>query len=176
MARQRFIGTDAAAAQRKIEVVGLDGEGRYQVTVDDVPHEVDARRFEHGNWSVIIDGQSYDVELEPQGSPQDGRYNALVRGQVFTIGVVDERRLRMEQTTKKLKVAGPKKLPAPMPGKVVKLLVKEGDEVVEDQPLLIIEAMKMENDIFAPAKGKIVKIFVEPGQAVEANAPLLELE
>ena len=65
---------------------------------------------------------------------------------------------------------------APMIGKVVKVLVKEGDKVEEDQPVVTIEAMKVEMPVVAPVSGKVIKINCEPGQTVEADTVLIELE
>jgi biotin carboxyl carrier protein len=68
------------------------------------------------------------------------------------------------------------KIFAPMPGKVVKLLVAEGDEVVEGRPLVIVEAMKMENQVNSPSNGKVRKINFEAGAQVDTETPIIELE
>lgn len=71
--------------------------------------------------------------------------------------------------------AGPMPLRSPMPGMVVKVLVEEGDLVTLEQPLLVIEAMKMQNELAAPVAGKIVNLSVKPGEAVEGDQMLLEI-
>jgi biotin carboxyl carrier protein len=71
--------------------------------------------------------------------------------------------------------AGPMPLRSPMPGMVVKVLVEEGDLVSLEQPLLVIEAMKMQNELAAPVAGKIVNLAVKPGEAVEGDQVLLEI-
>ena len=63
-----------------------------------------------------------------------------------------------------------------MPGKVVRVLVKPGDEVKTRQVLVVVEAMKMENELRAAHDGKVASVFVSPGQSVEAGAPLIALE
>ncbi|UCD16623.1 MAG: biotin/lipoyl-binding protein [Candidatus Zixiibacteriota bacterium] len=74
-------------------------------------------------------------------------------------------------------LAGEKdKIYAPMPGKIVKLLVKEGDEVAEKQPLVIVEAMKMENQVNAAAAGTVRKINFSDGDQVDTDTPIIELE
>lgn len=172
---QRFIGTYGQQSQ-EIELEPL-GEGRYVVTVAGRRHEVDARRFAGGNWSIIIDGQSFDCELEVSSKQEvEGGYNCLLRGRVVSLTVQDERRIRMQAGARKLKVEGPQMIVSPMPGKVVKILVEEGAEVAEGQPLVIVEAMKMENELRAPAAGKIGRIYVQAGQNVESSAKLLALE
>ncbi len=68
------------------------------------------------------------------------------------------------------------KIKAQMPGKIVRVMVKVGDAVEKGQPLLVMEAMKMENEIRAPIAGKVVSLLVEPGQAVESGAELSVIE
>jgi biotin carboxyl carrier protein len=68
------------------------------------------------------------------------------------------------------------KIFAPMPGKIVKILVKEGDVVVEKQPMVIVEAMKMENQVNSPAAGKVKKINFKDGEQVGTEIPIIELE
>jgi biotin carboxyl carrier protein len=65
---------------------------------------------------------------------------------------------------------------APMPGKVVKVLVGAGDEVNAGQALIVIEAMKMENELFSPRNGRIAELLVTSGGAVERGAPLIRIE
>ena len=72
--------------------------------------------------------------------------------------------------------AGPSRLDAPIPGKVVKVHVAEGDEVTAGQPLVVLEAMKMENELTADQAGKVTAVHVEPGQTVDAGEALAELE
>lgn len=67
------------------------------------------------------------------------------------------------------------KIYAPMPGKIVKLLVKEGDEVTEKQPMVIVEAMKMENQVNSKANGKVKAINFAPGDQVDTDSPIIEL-
>ena len=157
--------------------VAVDKDGRYLVEIDGVVHHVDARRFAGGTWSLVIDNQSYDVELEVASEHEsEGRYNTLVRGAVVHLTVIDERRARMGVVSKKFAVEGPQTIHSPMPGKVVKILVSPGQTVEENQPLTIVEAMKMENELRSPKSGKIGQIFVGAGQAVDAGTALLTVE
>jgi biotin carboxyl carrier protein len=157
--------------------VARDENQRYLVEIDGVVHHVDAKRFAGGTWSLVIDNQSYDVELEVgSGSESDGRYNTLVRGSIVRLTVIDERRARMGVVSKKFAVEGPQTIHSPMPGKVVKILVAPGQAVEENQPLIIVEAMKMENELRSPKAGKVGNILVTAGQAVEAQAALLTVE
>jgi len=175
MATHRYVASSSGIS-KNLDLTPT-GKGEYAITLDGVIHHVDARRLAGGNWSVLIDGQSYDIELEVAGtSEREGAYNALIRGRVVALNVQDERRVRMAAGARKVKVEGPQLVKCPMPGKIIKILVAV-DQVVEDgTPLLLVEAMKMENEIRSPTKGKVTKIFVEAGQNVEANAKLVSVE
>ena len=175
MSGQLFIATHRDSEQRLR--VHSQGDRTYVVEIDGVRHEVDARRFGGGQWSIIIDGQSYDVELEVAGpNESEGRYNSLIRGRVVRLQVRDERHVRMTLTSKKFTLEGPQTLASPMPGKVVKVLADIGHEVAEGQPLVIVEAMKMENELRAPKGGKVAAIMVKEGQAVDAGTKLVTVE
>jgi biotin carboxyl carrier protein len=157
--------------------VKRDKDQRYLVEIDGVVHHVDARRFAGGTWSLVIDNQSYDVELEVASEHEtEGRYNTLVRGSIVRLTVVDERRARIGIVSKKFTVEGPQTIHSPMPGKVVKIMVTPGQAVEENQPLIIVEAMKMENELRAPKAGKVGQVFVGAGQAVDSGTALLTVE
>jgi biotin carboxyl carrier protein len=174
MSEQKFIATHGEQT-RELKVTAL-GDGRYAVTIDGVSRQVDARRFAGGTWSLLIDQESFDVELEVAGPTESaGQYNSLVRGQVVRLTVRDERHARMG-AQQKLEVRGPQVLVSPMPGKVVKLLATVGQEVVEGQALVIVEAMKMENELRAPKSGRVGQVFVSEGQNVEHRAKLVSVE
>ncbi|MCK6545681.1 acetyl-CoA carboxylase biotin carboxyl carrier protein subunit [Myxococcota bacterium] len=175
MATNVFIGTHKGV-EKTIELEAK-GNGLYTVQIDGVAHEVDARRFGGGNWSVIIDHQSYDVELEISGQNEsEGHYASLVRGQLVKLRVQDERRVRMQLSSKKATLDGPQTLSSPMPGKVVKILAGVGAEVTEGHPIVIIEAMKMENELRAPKSGKVSAVMVKEGQTVDNHAKLVTIE
>jgi biotin carboxyl carrier protein len=153
------------------------GDGRYTVEIDGTSHQVDARRFGGGNWSLLIDGQSYDVELEVAGSNEsEGAYNSLVRGRVVHLVVRDERHVRMSISSKRFALEGPQTLVSPMPGKVVKMLVQVGSEVTEGDSVVIVEAMKMENELRAPKTGRVSAVMAKEGQAVDAHEKLIVIE
>jgi biotin carboxyl carrier protein len=103
----------------------------------------------------------------------DGAFRIEWRGRQVLARVADDlaERARLARAGH----AGPMPLRSPMPGMVVKVLVEEGDLVTLEQPLLVIEAMKMQNELAAPVAGKIVNLSVRPGQAVEGDQVLLEI-
>jgi len=148
------------------------GDGRFVVTFNGARHELDALTLPHGAVSLIIDGQSYGVEFEEQ---QD-EVAVLLKGQLTRVDVVDERRLRMRAASGGFSVEGKQIITAPMPGKVVKVLVKLGETVKEGQGLVVVEAMKMENELKAPKAGTVTELFAKEGSTVENNARLLVVE
>ena len=174
MSKQRFVGAYQKEL-RNIELQDLEN-GRYLVSIDDEIHEVDAQRFEGGTWSLIIDGHSFDVELEVTGKNEsEGQYVSLVRGSVVALTVQDERKNRLRFQDSLGDNSGPQNVTAPIPGKIVKLLVEEGQAVVENQPIVIIEAMKMENELRSNRDGLISKIMVNEGDTVEGNTKLITI-
>jgi biotin carboxyl carrier protein len=148
------------------------GEGRFRLTLDGATHTVDALTLDHGAVSLIVDGESYGVEFEETGD----EVAVLIKNQVLRLDVADERRLRLRAATAAFSVEGRQVISAPMPGKVVKVLVKVGDEVKEGQGLVVVEAMKMENELKSPKAGKVVELHAKEGSAVENNAKLVVVE
>lgn len=95
----------------------------------------------------------------------------------YEVEVKDEQAILLNKLGFKTNAASAEGLlKAPMPGKILDIMVKEGDEVKKDQPLVILEAMKMENELKAPISGTISSIFTETGQSLEKNSHILEIE
>jgi biotin carboxyl carrier protein len=175
MALTRYVGTHAGKTVA-IELE-LASPGRYHVTLDGRSLTVDARQLEGQRWGLLLDGKSHEVELDVAGPREsEGSYKVQLDGHVIPVNVVDERKARLAQAKSKAAAQGPQVLESPMPGRVVKLLVGVGDPVAHDQPLVIVEAMKMENELRSKTQGKVTKIFVQEGQAVEARAKLVSVE
>jgi pyruvate carboxylase subunit B len=124
------------------------------VTIGDVVHRVVVRRREgRGHYHLWLDGFTYEVEA------------------------LDERtRTIRDLTAAAAGPAGPQPLVAPMPGLIVRVNVQPGDEVTPGQGLVVMEAMKMENELRAAGAGKVKAVRVSPGTAVEKGAVLVELE
>lgn len=165
---------------------------RYYVTIGDRVLEVDLR----GD-VPLVDGEAIPVELAAvAGTPirhllagarsfdlvarpgeGRGRWQIHLDGQRFEAEVVDERtRAIREMTGAGAAPPGPKPVRAPMPGLVVRVEVEPGQEVRAGQGVVIIEAMKMENELKAEAAGVVARILVEKGQAVEKGAVLVEFD
>ena len=121
---------------------------------------------------VKVNGTEYEVELDMEGSV----WKATVNGQTFDIEVPD-----VETVAKPRRSGGRKKkksgtVSANIPGKVVTVEVEEGQRVEEGQVILILEAMKMQNEIQAPVTGKVTTVHCSEGEAIEANVPLVVIE
>lgn len=134
------------------ELHGIAGTDRWRVQAGHASHRIAARHEGEGRWSLHLDGRPARVD------------------------VVDERTRAIRELTRAAAgSAGPKPVKAPMPGLVVRVEVAEGDTVREGQGVVIVEAMKMENELRAEADARVVKVRVAPGDAVEKDQVLLEL-
>ena len=145
------------------------GQDYYKVRVDDGPvHTVDTRHLKNGVLHLLVEEISTDCGVDPT---EEG-FDVDVRGARFEATVTDPRRkaLRMADT------AGGGVVRTAMPGRIIRRLVAEGDTVIKGQPLLVVEAMKMENEIKSPRDGVLRRFAVAEGELVESKAVLAELE
>ncbi len=127
-------------------------------------------------WSVLMAGQRYKVECE-QAPDAEGRAVFRINGVRRSVRILDERAKLLEKMGMSMKPGSASgNVMAPMPGKVLQVLVKEGDGVEEGQPLVVLEAMKMENVIKAAANGTVSVVEAAQGQAVEKGALLVGFE
>lgn len=176
MSPVRYVVTDDGT-DHLVELAGQPlGLAPRTITVDGVEHQVQAQVLPSGAVSLLVDGRSYDVEME-QPAGADGLNPAVmvrVRGDTFALEVMDQRRKALLAATRRDGPAsGPAVLLSPMPGKVVKILKAVGDEVSAGQGVIVVEAMKMENELTAPTTGTISEVKVKEGQPVEGGAALV---
>ena len=154
--------------ERLIDITARGG-GKYRVAIDDRVLEVDAVHLAGSAVSILAGTRSVRCDIEPG---KDGKLTVLAGENLFPLELLDERRLRLRDATGKFSLEGPQRIDAPMPGKVVRVLVKAGDEVAEGQGLIVVEAMKMENELKSPKAGKVTELHAIEGQAVESGARL----
>ena len=155
-----------------IEIEPLGGNA-FRAKLGDRLVEVDALELPSGAMSLIVDGHSYDIRIDEKSD----KLTVALRGQVSAVDVVDERRRRLREAAgHKLSIDGAQTILAPMPGKIVRVLVKPGDSVAEGQGVVVVEAMKMENELKSPKAGKVTEVVAREGQAVEGGAKLLVVE
>ena len=144
------------------------------ILLDGNPVEADLTPVDSlGLYSLLLNHHSRELVVETQ---QQG-YRVSLEGQIFDVRVADERHLRMASSRAEVSATdGDLQVNAPIPGLVVQILVQEGQEVAQNDPLIILEAMKMENEIRAQRAGVIRGVSVEVGQSVEGNAHLMTIE
>ena len=148
------------------------GENLYDVTIGEHTVRVDVAKSGPTIYSIIEDGQQFEAMVDER----DGsRFDVLVRGHLFHLEAVDERSRMLAQSAAAV-ATGPETITADMPGKIVKIEVAVGDAVAAGQPVVIVEAMKMENPIASPVDGVVTEIAVREGDTVDAGAPLFTVE
>lgn len=157
---------DAATGGQTARIEVRESQGRYKVTIGEKTLDLDVVKTGATDLSVLVDGASHDLSLEKTAEG----YAVVLRGDRFDIDLKDA-----VKGTALGRVAhtGPLKLTAPMPGKIVKVLVAQGEAVEAGRGVLVMEAMKMENELKATRAGTVQEIKVKEGQAVEMGALLL---
>jgi biotin carboxyl carrier protein len=138
--------------------------------------EMDWAEVAPGVYSILIGGRSYEAQVvapSPTRAPGDASHLVTIGTLDFQVTVHDPRRRRSVTTL--AAADGPQEVVAPMPGKIVKILVARHEGVAAGSGLLVIEAMKMQNELRAPRAGRVEEIYVEEGKGVETGARLLRL-
>lgn len=138
----------------------------FRVDIDGEKKKVNIARISSTHLSILVDDQSYDVEV---GRFEDD-YQVVIRGEVFCFKVVDERQAFAASVHHD---TGEVVINAPMPGLVIDVLINEDDEVRGKEKLLILEAMKMQNEIRAPRGGRVAELKVKSGDSVNTGDRLI---
>ncbi len=123
---------------------------------------------------VKVDGEDFDVELEKQGNV----WSVSIEGESFNIEVEGSSVGESSGSKRKKRGRGKKSgtISSTIPGKIVSISVEEGDNVAEGDVVMILEAMKMQNEIQAPLSGTVTAINCKPGDSIEANSPLVVIQ
>ncbi len=148
------------------------GEGQYEVTLGDETVHLDAVRSGPTIYSIIEDGQQFEAMVDERGAHG---FEVLVGGRLFHLESLDERTKLLASSALAV-TSGPQTVEAEMPGKVVRVNLAPGDAVSEGQGVVVVEAMKMENEIPSPIDGVVKEVAVSEGQTVEAGARLFVVE
>jgi biotin carboxyl carrier protein len=146
-------------------------DGRFQVWVDGDAFAVDVRQTDVGLSLVFEDGRSLEAAATPQAA---GEW--LVQLPHVDVEVVVDGQRHGRRAAGGPSGAGAQRVTAPMPGRVVRVLVAVGDDVAHRQGLIVVEAMKMENELGAPKAGRVTEIAVVEGTSVEAGRLLIVIE
>jgi biotin carboxyl carrier protein len=176
---------------KRRQVVVTRAGGGFAVSVDGLAHQVDAARIDAQTMSLVVDSvppgehnaaaatgsaahrRGYEVSVAP--GPGVGELQVHV-GAVPIVVAVNRRRRWGQKQDGGGAGSGPQRVVAPMPGKIVRVLVDAGERVAPRQPVVVVEAMKMENELRASREGTIAEIHVRQGMSVDAGALLLVIQ
>ncbi len=161
---------ETPAGSRTVQVE-RDAEGRFRLLVDGDVHAVDVRRTDAGLSMAFADGRSLEASAV---STPGGEW--LVHLPHVDVPVVVDGQRRGRRGAGGPSAGGAQRVTAPMPGRVVRVLVAVGDEVAHRQGLIVVEAMKMENELTAPRAGRVTEVAVSEGVSVEAGRLLIIIE
>ena len=157
-------------ASHVVEVTG--GDGRYRLTVGDDVWEVDARLTAQGIYSLLIGGVSYVADVVDR----EGTCVVDVGGEAYEVLVEEQTRWIIRTRGGAAGAGQGHNVSAPLPGKITHVAVRPGDRVQAGDTLVVIEAMKMENEFKAAAAGTIAEVRVTVGQAVNPGDVMVVLE
>jgi biotin carboxyl carrier protein len=141
-------------------------DGRWSCRLDGRYFEIDAILVRADVLSLRIESTAYEIKLERVAND----LRLWVGSKPFAVDIRDPRSLRGR--ARAVEDHGPKKITAAMPGKVVRLLVREGDDVEPGRSIAVVEAMKMQNELKSPKKGIVRKLLVDEGDTVNAGEVL----
>ena len=159
---------DGADYQPEIEELSPN---LYRVKLGGQSFEVDLRRTHGSSYLVLVGNRAFDLSISAEGDD----LLMVSRHGVNRVTLIDRTRRRLQAAGER-QITGRIELKAMMPGRVVNVLVKPGDEVIADQGIVVVEAMKMENELKTPKAGKVLELKVSVGQAVEKGEILAVIE
>lgn len=160
---------------RTAEVEILDHEGsRYVFKIDEKIFNIDLIEVSNGIYSLLNDGKSFNVEAIPVGGKT--KYTVNTFFQSFDLEIVDAQTKYLRSRNQGKASDSGNLIRVPMPGKVMEVLVEEGDTVKAGQTLVIVSAMKMESEYKSGRDGQIKKIMVKPGETVDSDQVMIVLE
>ena len=160
---------------RTAEVEILEHEGnRYILTIDSKVFEIDLVEVSRGIYSLLSEGQSFNVEAIPVSSPT--KYTVNTFFQSFDLEIIDAQTKYLRSRSQGKAADTGNLIRVPMPGKIMEVLVEEGDQVKTGQTLVIVSAMKMESEYKSGRDGQVRKIMVKPGDTVDSDQVMIVLE
>jgi biotin carboxyl carrier protein len=168
---KRELVVTANGRERAVVVDGPLADGRFRVAIDGAEQLVEARALRPGTWSLLIAGRSYVVDLDHRRTG----IAASVGASEAMLQVEDAMHRRLASAAGTRNTARGESIRAPIAGKVVKVLVAVGDQVAPGSAVIVLEAMKMENELIAERGGTVSAIHKAAGQAVDTGDPLVDL-
>jgi biotin carboxyl carrier protein len=161
------IASPSSLRPKKPRQIELTRTGqRCECRIDSRLIEADIFEISKGIYSILIGGRSLEVHVEAHGQ----NLQITSSGREFVASVIDPRRYRKGNSA--ILAEGRQQVTAPMPGKVIRVLVKAGDKVAAGQGIVVVEAMKMQNEVKSPKAGSIEKLLVKEGQPVNSGDAL----
>jgi len=163
------LAIELGGKMRSVEIApnGARSNGRVLCAIDGRAVEADAIEVTPGIFSILIEGASFEVRVEPSVAG----VRITIGGNEYSARIRDPRQWRRNRGAA-IEAEGSQRVIAPMPGKVVRVLVKAGEAVEAGKGILVVEAMKMQNEVRSPKSGKVERILVKEGQAVSAGEAL----
>ena len=161
--------------EQPVTLEGPLDNGKLRVTIGGRAREVDAKLIRPGTWSILLDGRNYLVDLDKRPA-LNGRVAASVGASEAVLLVEDAAQRKLATAAGPRKQARGEILRAPIAGKVVKVLVEVGANVAPGSAVIVLEAMKMENELISERGGTVKAIHKQAGQAVDTGDVLVELE
>ncbi len=154
--------------ERQFEIE-VDNAGR--VLIDGEVRDVDFLNLGGSLFSLITENKSFEAVIDDD----DGRIDVMMRGRLFEAQVLDERAMLLMQRRGGL-ISGSGEVSAPMPGLIVAVTAELGQTVAQGETVIILESMKMQNELKSPIAGSVRAIHAEAGQAVDKNDLLVEIK
>lgn len=156
----------------KVELLSEDGNLK-TLLVDGKKYIVDIVPVDAG-YSILYDNKSYNVEIIEGENSKEFMVNTLYKS--FDVNIVDAEYRYQEIRNKKQELEGGNVISSPMPGRIVRIPVKQGEEVTAGQTLIVVSAMKMESEYKSPKNGVVKTIHVKEGDVVNGHQPLITVE
>ncbi|HMG33307.1 MAG TPA: biotin/lipoyl-containing protein [Blastocatellia bacterium] len=161
---------ETAIDNRPVTLEMEQRNGRVLVQVDGRTYEVEVLRPEPGILQLMVGNEVFEARVWMASS---GSLQVQLRDQIFSVEIIDRKHRRPQHDHG---LEGKQQLTAPMPGKVIKVLVPVGSEVEAGQGVVVVEAMKMQNEVKSPKSGRVIEIRVSAGDTVIANQLLAIVE
>jgi biotin carboxyl carrier protein len=149
--------------------------GAAVVAVDERHYELEMRELAQGEYLLKSGSQIYKCRVDRKRDPGHETFAVVLRGQNYEVSIVDPKRLRSAQSSG-AHHAGAAEIVSPMPGKIVRVLVEPGASVEAGVGVVVVEAMKMQNEMKAPKAGVVVSVNAEAGATVNAGDVLAVIE
>ena len=166
----RYVAT-LEGAEHEIEVEELSAEA-FQICFSGHRFEADLKQVGPASFSVLVGNRAFDFDVIRDGE----EIVVASRAGSTRLTLVDTARRMLRASVSRREVAGRAEIKAAMPGRVINVLVAAGDEVQRDQGVVVVEAMKMENEVRTPKAGKVVEVRVTAGQTVEKGELMIVIE